>query len=51
MKRQVLVLIAVVYGTYPLLSQNVSITDINFLNALIEIGVDTNGDNIISYEG
>ncbi len=35
--------------TLPLFSQTVSIPDSIFLIALIDEGVDTNGDNLISY--
>ena len=35
--------------TFPLFSQTVSIPDTNFLNALIEEGVDANEDGLISY--
>ena len=49
MKRIGLILIAVLLLAFPLFSQNVSIPDTAFLYALIEEGVDTNGDGEISY--
>jgi len=49
MKRIVLTLIAILLVASPMLSQNVDIPDTAFLNALIELGVDTNGDGQISY--
>jgi hypothetical protein len=50
MKRIGLILMALVLMTSPLFSQTVSIPDTAFLHALIEKGVDTNGDSLISYE-
>ncbi|MFH0756016.1 MAG: T9SS type A sorting domain-containing protein [Bacteroidota bacterium] len=49
MKRIALILMAILIVAFPLFSQNVNIPDANFLSALIEEGVDTNGDSLISY--
>ena len=49
MKRIGLILIAILLMVLPMLSQNVNIPDANFLNALIEEGVDANADGQISY--
>jgi hypothetical protein len=48
MKRIGLILIAILLVAYPLFSQIVSIPDTAFLYALIDEGVDTNGDSLIS---
>ena len=50
MKRIGLILIAVLLMAFPLFSQNVNIPDAAFLDALIEEGVDTNGDKLIDIE-
>jgi len=50
MKRIGLTLIAIVLLAFPLFSQTVSIPDTAFLYALIDEGVDTNGDSLISFE-
>lgn len=50
MTRVILYLIVSFYSSIPLLSQNVSIPDSAFLNALIDQGIDTNGDQMISLE-
>jgi len=50
MKRFALLLFALVLGVSTLFSQNVPIPDTAFLAALIEKGVDTNEDGLISYE-
>jgi len=50
MKRIVLLLFAIVFGVSILLSQDVSIPNANFLDALIEGGVDTDEDGQISIE-
>lgn len=50
MKRVLLTFSIIVLGSLPLFSQNVSIPDTAFLAALIEEGVDTNKDSLISYE-
>lgn len=50
MKRIALTLIAILLVAFPMFSQNVIIPDTAFLYALIEDGVDTNGDSLISYE-
>ena len=44
-----LLLMATLTSAWPLFSQIVVIPDKAFLNALIEKGVDTNGDNLISH--
>jgi hypothetical protein len=49
MKRIGLILIAILLMTSPMFSQTVSIPDTAFLYALIEEGVDTNEDSLISY--
>jgi len=49
MKQIVIILIITIYCTIPLFSQNVNIPDKAFLHALIEEGIDTNGDGLISY--
>ncbi len=49
MRRSILILLIGIYGGIPLCSQIVSIPDTYFLDALIEAGVDTNGDGLISY--
>ena len=41
---------ALLLGAFPLHSQFVTIPDAAFLSALIEAGVDTNGDGLISTE-
>jgi hypothetical protein len=48
MKRIGLILTAFLLGALPLYSQIVTIPDTAFLYALIEEGVDTNGDSLIS---
>ena len=50
MKRIEFTLIAIFLMAFPVFSQNVSIPDVAFLNALIEKGIDTNGDGLISYD-
>ena len=49
MKRIGLILIAIHLMAFPMFSQTVSIPDTAFLYALIDEGVDTNGDSLISY--
>ena len=49
MKRIGLTLTTILLVTLSLFSQNVDIPDANFLYALIEVGVDTNEDSLISY--
>jgi Leucine-rich repeat (LRR) protein len=49
MKKIVLILAASFFLALPSLSQNVTIPDTAFLNALIAEEVDTNGDSLISY--
>ncbi len=49
MKRIGLTLIAILLAAFQVFSQTVTIPDTAFLNALIEEGVDTNGDSLISY--
>lgn len=49
MKRNILVLGTVLWAI-AVYSQNVSIPDTAFFNALVSIGVDTNNDSLISYE-
>lgn len=49
MKRIGLILIAILLGALPLCSQIVTIPDKAFLYALIDEGVDTNGDSLISH--
>ena len=49
MKRIGLILMTILLVALPLFSQNVNIPDANFLAALIEKGVDTNNDLLISY--
>ncbi|MFC2115151.1 T9SS type A sorting domain-containing protein [Bacteroidota bacterium] len=49
MKRILLLVLFFVLGVLPLLSQNVTIPDSAFLNALIKEGVDLNKDGFISY--
>ncbi len=41
-----MILVTIVSVSY---SQNVNIPDAEFLNALIDDGIDTNGDSLISY--
>ena len=50
MTRVILFLIVSFYSTIPMLSQNVSIPDSAFLNALISQGIDTDDDEMISLE-
>ncbi len=50
MKRFGIILIAILLMAFPLLSQTVSIPDSTFLSALYELGVDSNGDKLISFE-
>ncbi len=49
MKRIGLILVAILLLAFPLFSQIVTIPDTAFLYALIDEGVDTNGDSSISY--
>ena len=49
MKQYALIIIIIICCTFPILSQNVNIPDTAFLHALIEEGVDTNEDSLISY--
>jgi len=49
MKRIGLFLMAILLVAFPVFSQTVSIPDTAFLYALIDKGVDTNGDSLISY--
>ena len=49
MKRIVLLVLVFSLGVIPMFSQNVAIPDTAFLAALIEEGVDTNEDSLISY--
>ena len=49
MKRIGLIQVAILLMAFPLFSQTVSIPDTAFLYALIEEGVDTNGDGLVSY--
>lgn len=50
MKRIELILTAILFMALPMFSQNVHIPDEAFLYALLELGVDTDGNTIISYE-
>jgi len=50
MKRIGLILMAILLVAFPTFSQTVSIPDTAFLYALIDEGVDTNEDSLISYE-
>ena len=49
MKKIVIISSIILLGITPMFSQNVNIPDANFLNALIEQGVDINADAMISY--
>jgi len=49
MTQRVLILMAIVLLAFPVFSQNVDIPDAKFLLTLIEQGVDTDGDSLISY--
>jgi len=49
MKRIGLILPAILLVAFQMFSQNVNIPDANFLNALIELGVDKNGDGMNGY--
>jgi len=49
MKRDGLILMAIVFMTLPVSSQTVTLPDTEFLHALIEEGVDTNEDGQITY--
>jgi len=50
MRRFGLSLVFILISAFALMSQSVSIPDTAFFNALMGLGVDTNGDNLISYE-
>ena len=50
MKQTVFILAALLLGAFPLHSQFVTIPDAAFLRALIEAGVDINGDSLISHD-
>ncbi|TFH22775.1 MAG: hypothetical protein E4H10_13170, partial [Bacteroidia bacterium] len=50
MKRIAFILVIALFQVLPLLSQNINIPDQCFIDALIRAGVDTNGDELISYE-
>jgi len=50
MKRIGLFLMTILLGALPLYSQIVSIPDAAFLNALIEEGIDSNDDGLISHK-
>ena len=50
MKRIGLTLMPILIMAFPIFSQNVEIPDTDFLYALIEEGVDINGDSLISYD-
>lgn len=49
MKRIAFFIFNALIGTTPLLSQNINIPDQCFVDALIENGVDTNKDGLISF--
>jgi len=50
MKQTGCILMALLLGAFPLHSQFVTIPDAAFLSALIETGVDNNGDSLISHD-
>lgn len=50
MKRIVILTLLSQIFSFPLLSQNVDIPDTAFLNILIELGIDTNNDSLISFD-
>ena len=50
MKRIGLTLMTILLMALPMFSQNVEIPDTAFFNALIDVGVDTDEDSIISNE-
>ena len=50
MKKTGSILLAIFLGALPLYSQNVSIPDTAFFHAVLDNGVDTNGDSLVSFE-